>query len=181
VSSKSFKIHHLNYGRLLADVVASPGSGHVINPARHDPEGFGFGVSKWRGVVKHPQLVQHLVSFGSVGVCSLTKAEETSASVPKWVKTIGIRPLLGEWERATAWYGHLLAEPLLGVKAYGSLVSISTRHDQAQRTSYVHHCRQPITAFFHAAGTSSSAYVVAAPSSGKTDSRAQYLRAKDEG
>jgi hypothetical protein len=128
--------------------------------------------------VKDPEMIQHFITFGAVGRSRVVDAQETAASTPKWVKTMSIRPILGEWERANAWYGHVAGESEVGISSYGGLVSFSTRHDNAQRTSYVHHSSKPITSFFPAQGSQ----YTAAPRRGPPadHSRAKALRASED-
>jgi hypothetical protein len=129
--------------------------------------------------------VQHLISFGAVNSCRIAEAQRTRAATPKWVKTISIKPLLGEWQRATAWYGHLTALNEVPMKCFGGAVSFSTCHDVAQRTSYVHYSDKPITAFFTAPSQSTTPYIATPEKRGTsvTVSKplAQYLKAKDDG
>jgi hypothetical protein len=146
------------------------------------PVQVSFGVNNWRGVVKDHQIVQHLVSFGCVGRCAVVEAEKTSGRTPKWVKTISVQPLAGEWERSIAWCGHVAGVDMVGIKSFNKMVSFSTRHDNAQRTSYIHHSLKPINAFFPSAGTGvGSPYIVTSQAKTQEDFHSKYLRAQDEG
>lgn len=167
-----------HHGRRLSDLVTHPGSGYIVNPARHEPDGFSIGVNSWKGVVKSPQITQHLITFGAVGRCNVTEAQVTKAPTPKWVKTITVKPILGEWERSIAWYGHVSALNEIAMKCYGGVVSFATRHDVAQRTSYAWHCSRPITSFFPATVPAVAAPYVAQPGGG---ARPQVLKASEEG
>lgn len=171
--------------RLLAAIVKDPGVGPVINPARHSPEGLMLGANAWRGIVRDVEVPQHLVTFGFVASCALSIAALTRGGEGKWVKSIQIYPLVGEWERTIAFAGHVSGQNEVGMKVYEEKIGFNTRHDKVQRTSYALHCSKPITAFFAAGTTEEDPYTVKAaprrPSSTSSATPSRYLQAKADG
>jgi hypothetical protein len=109
-------------------IKCTAGSG-VINPARCSPEGFKFRKTPYFGITGDHGAPQRFITFGAVAGSHLIAPDRTQTSNPKLVKNIGLEPLIGEWDRSIGFFGTIIAQDLIGTRAFQGAIQFGTTFD----------------------------------------------------